>query len=104
MKKHTFLFVLLLSVSYSASSQIKEIKIPTVEFRQGIYYVELNGNTAYERGFQHGRALAFVIKRSLKNFENWIEDNTTIKVPKEAISDFATGKGYIQSVKDQLPC
>ena len=103
MKKHTFLFVLLLSVSYSASSQIKEIKIPTVEFRQGIYYVELNGNTAYERGFQHGRALAFVIKRSLKNFENWIEDNTTIKVPKEAISDFATGKGYIQSVKDQLP-
>ena len=103
MKKYTFLFVLLLSVSYSATSQIKEIKIPTVEFRQGIYYVELDGNTAYERGFQHGRALSFVIKRSLKNFENWIEDNTTIKVPKVAISDFATGMGYIQSVKDQLP-
>ena len=106
MKKNTLLFVLLLSISYSAASQIKEIKeikIPTVEYRQGIYYLELDGNTAYERGFQHGAALKFVIKRSLKNFENWIEKNTTIKVPEEAISDFATGKGYIQSVKDQLP-
>jgi isopenicillin-N N-acyltransferase-like protein len=106
MKKNTLLFVLLLSISYSAASQIKEtkeIKIPTVEYRQGIYYLELDGNTAYERGFQHGTALKFVIKRSLKNFENWIEENTTIKVPEEAISDFATGKGYIQSVKDQLP-
>ncbi len=106
MKKNTLLFVLLLSISYSTVSQIKEIKeikIPTVEYRQGIYYLELDGNTAYERGFQHGTALKFVIKRSLKNFENWIEENTTIKVPEEAISDFATGKGYIQSVKDQLP-
>ncbi len=106
MKKYTLLFVLLLFVSFSTSSQIKEtkeIKIPTVEFRQGIYYLELDGNTAYERGFQHGKALEFVIKRSLKNFENWIAENTTIKVPGEAISEFATGKGYIQSVKDQLP-
>lgn len=103
MKKYTLLFVLLLSIGYSASSQIKEIKTPTVEYRQGIYYLELDGNTAYERGFQHGRALEFVIKRSLKNFENWIEENTTIKDPEEAISEFATGKGYIQSVKDQLP-
>ncbi|WP_158548331.1 C45 family autoproteolytic acyltransferase/hydolase [Marixanthomonas ophiurae] len=106
MKKYTLLFVLLLSVSYSASSQIKEtkeVKIPTVEFRQGIYYLELDGTTAYERGFQHGRALEFVIKKSLDNFENWITENTTINVPGEAISDFATGKGYMQSVKDQLP-
>lgn len=106
MKKYTWLFVLLFSISSSASSQIKEtkeIKIPTVEYRQGIYYLELDGITAYERGFQHGTALEFVIKTSLKNFENWIKENTTIKVPEEAISDFATGKGYIQSVKDQLP-
>jgi isopenicillin-N N-acyltransferase-like protein len=106
MKKYTLLFVLLLSNSYWASSQIKEtkdIKIPSVEYRQGIYYLELDGNTAYERGFQHGTALEFIIKRSLKNFENWIKENTSIKVPEEAISDFATGKGYIQSVKDQLP-
>ena len=71
MKKNTLLFVLLLSISYSTVSQIKEIKeikIPTVEYRQGIYYLELDGNTAYERGFQHGAALKFVIKRSLKKF------------------------------------
>jgi isopenicillin-N N-acyltransferase-like protein len=106
MKKHTLLFVLLLSISYSAASQIKEpkeLKIPVVEYRQGIYYLELDGNTAYERGFQHGAALKFVIKRSLKNFENWIAENTTIKVPEEAIFDFAAGTGYVQSVKDQLP-
>ena len=106
MKKYALLFVLLLGISYSATSQIKEtkeIKIPTVEYRKGIYYLELDGNTAYERGFQHGTALEFVIKRTLKNFENWIVKNTTIQVPEEAISDFTTGKGYIQSVKDQLP-
>jgi isopenicillin-N N-acyltransferase-like protein len=106
MKKHTLLIVFVLCSCYSASSQVKEakkIKAPAVEYRQGIYYLELEGNTAYERGFQHGMALEFVIKRSLNNFENWIKENTTIKIPEEAISDFATGKGYIQSVKDQLP-
>jgi isopenicillin-N N-acyltransferase-like protein len=106
MKKYTLLFLLLLSISYSATTQIKEtkeIKIPTVEYRHGIYYLELDGNTAYERGFQHGTALKFVIKKSLKNFEKWIEENTTIKVPEDAISGFANGTGYIQSVKDQLP-
>tara|TARA_R110002072_G_scaffold70088_1_gene169617 strand:+ start:1440 stop:2618 length:1179 start_codon:yes stop_codon:yes gene_type:complete len=106
MKKNITLIFLTLSISFTTYSQTmknKEIKIPTVEYRQGIYYLELESNTSYERGYQHGAALKFVIKNSLKNFENWIEENTTIKVPEEAISDFATSKGYIQSVKNQLP-
>ncbi|MBM1108213.1 hypothetical protein JQC67_18820 [Aurantibacter crassamenti] len=103
MKKHTLLVVLLLSIGSTVSSQIKEIKIPIVEYRQGIYYLELDGNTAYERGFQQGKALEFVIKNSLMNFENWIADKTAIKVPEEAISDFATSSGYIESTKNQLP-
>jgi isopenicillin-N N-acyltransferase-like protein len=71
MKKYTLLFLLLLSISYPATTQIKEtkeIKRPTVEYRHGIYYLELDGNTAYERGFQDGTALKFVIKKSSKNF------------------------------------
>lgn len=106
MKKYTFLVVLLLNISYSASSQIKEQKepkIPTVEYKEGIYYLELDGNSAYERGFQHGSALKFVIKRSLRDFETWIEENTTVENAEEVITNFAKNKGYVQSVQDQLP-
>ncbi|RMA56287.1 C45 family autoproteolytic acyltransferase/hydolase [Ulvibacter antarcticus] len=106
MKKNITLIFLTLSISFTTFSQTmknKEIKIPTVEYRQGIYYLELESNTSYERGYQHGAALKFVIKKSLKNFENWITENTTIKIPEEAISEFTNNNRYIQSVKVQLP-
>jgi len=63
----------------------------------------LDGKSPYERGVQHGTALKFVIKRSLRDFETWIEENTNVKSAKEVITDFAKNKGYIQSVQDQLP-
>ena len=106
MKKNITLIFLTLTISFTTYSQTmknKEIKIPPVEYRQGIYYLELESNTSYERGYQHGAALKFVIKKSLKNFENWIKENTTIKIPEEAISEFTTNNRYIQSVKGQLP-
>ncbi|MFT4645813.1 MAG: isopenicillin-N N-acyltransferase-like protein [Planctomycetota bacterium] len=106
MKKNITLIFLTLSISFTTYSQTmknKEIKTPTVEYRQGIYYLELESSTSYERGYQHGAALKFVIKKSLKNFENWIKENTTIKIPEEAISEFTNNNRYIQSVKVQLP-
>jgi isopenicillin-N N-acyltransferase-like protein len=106
MKKNITLIFLTLSISFTTYSQTmknKEIKTPTVEYRQGIYYLELESITSYERGYQHGAALKFVIKKSLKNFENWIKENTTIKIPEEAISEFTNNNRYIQSVKVQLP-
>ncbi|PKB00384.1 acyl-CoA:6-aminopenicillanic acid acyl transferase [Flavobacteriaceae bacterium MAR_2009_75] len=106
MKNFITLLFLTLSTSFTAFSQTlknKEINIPAVEYRQGIYYLELDSSTPYERGYQHGAALQFVIKKALKNFETWIKENTSVKIPEEAISDFTTNRRYIQSVKAQLP-
>lgn len=106
MKKNITLFFLLLSLSFTALSQTtenKEIKIPKVEFKEGIYYLELDGETPYERGIQHGTALKFVIKRSLRDFETWIKENTNIKNVELAIADFTKSKEYSQSVQEQLP-
>ena len=34
----------------------QNVEVPAVEYRQGIYYLTLDGKTPRERGYQHGAA------------------------------------------------
>ena len=109
MKYFTLIFISFLFVcSIGAQSQVSEkskqdIKIPKVEYRGGIYYMELDGKTPYERGYQHGKALDFVINKALRNFNEWLRDNAGIKEPDKMIQEFAKNTGHINTVKELLP-
>ena len=77
--------------------------IPKVEYRGGIYYLVLDGETPYARGYQHGKALSFPINLALRNFKEWLRANANIKEPEKMIQEFASNTTYIQSVKTALP-
>jgi hypothetical protein len=85
------------------SNRVKNIIIPTVEYRRGIYYLVLDGKTPYERGYQHGVALEFPIKKALRQFKGWIRGNVGIEEPEAMIEDFATSTPYLESVKSDVP-
>ena len=58
---------------------VSDLSIPKVEYRGGIYYLELDAETSYGRGYQHGKALSFVIQRTLRDFNEWLRVNAGIQ-------------------------
>jgi isopenicillin-N N-acyltransferase-like protein len=78
-------------------------QIPTVEYRQGIYYLVLDGETPHDRGYQHGAALEFPIKTALRQFRAWLRDVVGLADPEEMIHDFATNTPYLAAVQDGVP-
>jgi hypothetical protein len=81
----------------------RNIKIPTVEYRRGIYYLVLDGTTPYERGYQHGVALEFPIKKALRQFKGWVRDVVGLQEPEAMILDFAENTPYLASVQADAP-
>jgi len=85
------------------STTPKNIQIPTVEYRRGIYYLVLDGKTPSERGYQHGVALEFPIKKALRQFKAWIRQTVGLDDPEEMILDFAENTPYMASVQADVP-
>jgi hypothetical protein len=85
------------------SNRVKNITIPTVEYRRGIYYLVLDGKTPYERGYQHGVALEFPIKKALRQFKGWVRDVVGLQEPEAMILDFAENTPYLASVQADAP-
>jgi hypothetical protein len=85
------------------SAKSENIQIPPVEYRGGIYYLVLDGTTPLERGYQHGVALEFPIKKALRQFRNWIRNVVGLEEPESMIQDFAANTPYLESVKIQVP-
>ena len=98
-----FVLIGLINSVYSQERSNSDVNIPLVEYRGGIYYLELDAKTPYDRGFQHGKALEFVINKALRNFNEWLRDNAEIKEPDKMIQEFAKNTGHINTVKELLP-
>ncbi len=105
MKRETLIVALvasLLFLSISLTTQA-QTKIPKVELRGGIHYLVIDGKTPRERGLQHGKALSFVIKKTLLQFRSWVRENTGIQEPERFIQRFAKETPYIASTKKLVP-
>ena len=106
LKNNVVAIAILIGLSLTALVHKKmsnKISIPKVEIRGGVYYLELDAEEPYDRGFQHGKALSPVIKKTLVNFENWLYENANVDNPDLMIQEFAEGTEHISSVKKQLP-
>ena len=82
---------------------MRGVHVPTVEYRGGIYYFVLDGKTPHERGYQHGVALEFPIKKALRQFRLWIRNNVGLAEPEAMIQDFAVNTTYLSSVQNDVP-
>ncbi|WP_420582786.1 C45 family autoproteolytic acyltransferase/hydolase [Reichenbachiella sp.] len=98
-----FIMVGLINFSYAQEEPIDNIKIPKVEYRGGIYYLELDAETPYKRGYQHGKALNFIINKKIRDFKEWLRENAGITEPDKMIQEFAKNTGHINTVKELVP-
>lgn len=91
MKKHLYIYVLLLLASCA-----------TVEkSSQPLRVLELEG-TAYNRGFMHGEALKEEIKQIISQWINFTEMKHQLKI-EEMKKDFLQSTTYLQSIKKWTP-
>lgn len=95
--------VIALIFCVSSARARADVEVPEVEYRGGIYYLVLDGETPHARGLQHGRALQFPISMALRNFKEWLRANANIKDPARMIQEFASTTGYISSVQQEVP-
>ena len=106
MRKFSLIFLAFVISTIGLNAQkhdVSDLPIPKVEYRGGIYYLELDAETSYERGYQHGKALSFAIQRALRDFNEWLRNNAGIKEPDKMIADFVSTTGHLNSVKSLLP-
>ncbi len=82
---------------------MSNVQVPTVEYRRGVYYLILNDKTPHERGYQHGVALEFPIKKALRQFRLWVRNNVGVEEPEAMIQEFAVNTPYLASVQNDVP-
>ncbi len=82
---------------------MSDVQVPAVEYRRGVYYLILDGKTPHERGYQHGVALEFPIKKALRQFRLWVRNNVGLEEPEAMIQDFAVNTPYLASVQNDVP-
>ena len=81
----------------------KEIEIPEVENRGGIYYLEIDAPTAYGKGYQQGSALKTIIKESIDDFDVWITEHSEYNDSQEMAADFISKTNYLDDVEKFTP-
>ena len=82
---------------------MSSVEIPSVEYRQGIYYLVLDAETPHDRGYQHGAALQVPVKTALRQFRAWLRDVVGLADPEEMIHDFAASTPCLASVREGAP-
>ena len=92
---------IVLAISISIASN--KVSVPTVEIRGGIYYIEVDAKTSFDRGYQQGAALKGVIAESLVDFDTWITDHSDYTSSKEFAEDFNEQTSYLNDLKTNLP-
>ncbi len=56
------------------AADVSDVTVPKVEKINKIYYVTLDAETPYGRGFQHGAALKYVIHKGIAQWKQWTNE------------------------------
>ncbi|MHC5060522.1 MAG: C45 family autoproteolytic acyltransferase/hydrolase, partial [Planctomycetota bacterium] len=94
--------VFLSSVSPVAFADTQETRPQPQKFDNRLYYLEVEG-TAYERGFQHGQALRYVIQRGMASWKQWISEVLEQDNPDIEIAEFIHGTDFMVAIRKHTP-
>jgi predicted choloylglycine hydrolase len=75
---------------------------PPVSQIGGFYYVVLDAPTAFERGVQHGKALAPVIQEVVERWRGWLGETAQMPAD-EVISEIMTETGWLAAAEQRTP-
>jgi hypothetical protein len=96
----TIVFGTLVTFSLPAIAQEARLRAQKIDNR--LYYLEVEG-TPYERGFQHGHALRYVIQKGMASWKQWISEVLEQSDPEIEIAEFVHGTDFIGAIKKHTP-
>jgi isopenicillin-N N-acyltransferase like protein len=67
-----------------------------------LYYLEVEG-TPYQRGFQHGQALRYVIQSGMARWKQWISEVLEQNDPDIEIAEFVQGTNFMGAIRKHTP-
>ncbi len=67
-----------------------------------LYFLTVDG-TPYDRGFQHGQALKFVIQRGMATWKQWISEFLEQADPEIEIAEFVQGTDFMGAIQKHTP-
>ena len=95
--------VMLIGVFSISTTKKDDVKIPVVEKIGGIYYLEVDADNSYDRGFQQGAALKQEIIESIIDFDVWVAEHTPYKNSEGFAEAFNSQTTYLEDLKRSLP-
>lgn len=92
-----------LVMAFNLSFASNKVSVPTVENRGGIYYIEVDAATSFDRGYQQGAALKHVIAEGLADFDTWVTEHSDYANSTEFANDFNKQTTYLSDLETNLP-
>jgi len=78
-------------------------QVPSVTLVNGIYYLTLDAQTPYGRGYQHGAALQYVIQRGVATWKQWINEILGQQDVEIEIAEFIHDTDYLKGIRKHTP-
>jgi len=92
----------LLTTLLPAIASAQEARPRAQKIDNRLYYLEVEG-TPYQRGFQHGQALRYVIQSGMARWKQWISEVLEQKDPEIEIAEFVHGTDFIGAIQKHTP-
>jgi isopenicillin-N N-acyltransferase-like protein len=97
---------MIVTISLSTLAQaadVSDVKVPKVEKINRIYYVTLDAETPYGRGYQHGAALKYVIHKGLAQWKQWINESLGQQDVEIEIAEFIHETDFLTGIRKHTP-
>ncbi len=75
---------------------------PAQKIDNRIYFLTIQG-TPYERGFQHGQALRYVIQSGIARWKQWVNETLEQKNAEIEVAEFVHGTDFINAIQKHTP-
>ena len=85
---------------YKALAQPTGPKADKIDNR--LYFLSVDGSP-YERGYQHGQALRYVIQRGVATWKQWISEFLEQPNPDVEIAEFVQGTDFMGAIRKHTP-
>ena len=95
--------LLLAPVHAGDARDLTGVRVPKVEKIDRIYTLTLDAPTSFGRGFQHGAALKYVIRKGVAQWKLWMHDTLGKQDPEIEIAEFIHDTDYLDGIRKHVP-
>ncbi len=85
------------------AADVSNAKVPEVEKINSIHYLTLDAETPYDRGFQHGAALKYVIHKGIAQWKQWITEFMGKQDTDIEIAEFIHDTDFLDGIRKHTP-